>query len=432
MHMRLSVSRLAFQARQCWRDIVIVLVLAVGAAFAAFQGAQLVDPVIVNDRAWDVWFNSDVPRVFSEMVVRSASHWRINAHPLFPLVAFPLVCILRVGLHLESILAVRIVIAGVAPLWIGTLFLILRLMGCRRLDATLFSILASVSASAMFWFAIPETFAFGSLTILLAILVVGISERRRLSQLWYALASALTLSFTVTNWMAGIFAAFVDHRWKRALQITAMGLFVVVGLWGVEELVFPDIPTIPFATTDLKWERKYVFRKGSGGPLVSVRSFVFHSMVVPAIEVTPNDPRIYLMVTQHSSPGTASTWGTIAVGLWAALLGLGLWGILSLREHRHLRLVLGLTLAGQLVLHAVYGQETFLYSLHFAPLLVLLAAFGTQTRARLAALILAGALILSAGLNNGMQFDQVRQFLHSRSSPDQPLQTEVQFIPTDR
>jgi hypothetical protein len=432
MHARLNVSHLACQAGQYWRDVVIVFVLAVGAAFASYQGAQAVDPVIVNENAWDAWFNSDVPRVYAEMVFRGASHWRINAHPLFPLITFPLVFILRAGLHLEPISAVRMVIAGVASLWISTLFLILRLVGCRRLDALLFSILASVSASAMFWFVIPETFSFGSLTILLALLVVAISQRRRLSQLWYVLVSALTLSFTITNWMAGIFATFVDHRWKRSLRITAMALLAVVMLWGVQKVAFPDIPYVPFATIDLKWERKYVFRKDSGGPLQAVRSFVFHSMVCPAIEVRPNDPRLFMMVTQHSSPGTASTWGTIAVGLWAALLGLGLWGVLSMRQHRHLRLVLGLTLIGQLVLHVVYGQETFLYSLHFGPLLVLLAAFGTQTRARPAALVLAGVLILSAGLNNGMQFDKVREFLHSRGSPGQQLLSEIQFIPTDR
>jgi hypothetical protein len=49
-------------------------------------------------------------------------------------------------------------------------------------------------------------------------------------------------------------------------------------------------------------------------------------------------------------------------------------------------------LAGQFALHAVYGIETFLYALHFQPLLVLLVAYGTRTRLR--PLLLAACLVL--------------------------------------
>src|ERR1700709_2350829 len=43
--------------------------------------------------------------------------------------------------------------------------------------------------------------------------------------------------------------------------------------------------------------------------------------------------------------------------------------------------VLLLTLAGQIALHLVYGEETFLYGLHFVPLLIALAALSTTTKA---------------------------------------------------
>jgi hypothetical protein len=89
---------------------------------------------------------------------------------------------------------------------------------------------------------------------------------------------------------------------------------------------------------------------------------------------------------------------------WVALLGLGLWALFSIGQHRRLRIVLGLTLLGLLAQHMVFGEETFLYSIHFAPLLVILAALSTLTRARPVALVLTRALVLSAGINNNLQF----------------------------
>jgi hypothetical protein len=48
--------------------------------------------------------------------------------------------------------------------------------------------------------------------------------------------------------------------------------------------------------------------------------------------------------------------------------------------------------------------------MHFGPLLVVAAAFGTFTRARQLVLALTVALAVGAGLNNGIQFKKVVQF----------------------
>ena len=116
------------------------------------------------------------------------------------------------------------------------------------------------------------------------------------------------------------------------------------------------------------------------------------------------------MLTQASSPGSGSFWGACAVGLWIALLGLGLWGFFSSKKHTKFRIVLGFSLLGQLALHLVYGNETFLYSLHFLPLLIILAAFSVLTSTRLIALILAGILVICTGINNGLLFHQILQY----------------------
>ena len=73
-----------------------------------------------------------------------------------------------------------------------------------------------------------------------------------------------------------------------------------------------------------------------------------------------------------------------------------------------------MTLLGQLVLHMLFGWETFLFSIHFVPLLVVVAALSTLTRARVVALSLAGAVTVFAGINNFIQFGKATAFVRSR------------------
>ena len=74
---------------------------------------------------------------------------------------------------------------------------------------------------------------------------------------------------------------------------------------------------------------------------------------------------------------------------------------------------MGLTLVGQLSLHLLYGEETFLYALNFAPLLVVVASLSTQTKARLVALLLTSILVIGVGINNWLQLSEATQILRS-------------------
>jgi len=96
----------------------------------------------------------------------------------------------------------------------------------------------------------------------------------------------------------------------------------------------------------------------------------------------------------------------VATVLWVSLLGLGLWALVKVKRLGRFRWVLILSLLGQFGLHLVYGDETFLYALHFAPLLVVFASLGSLTRARWISLVLAAMLVVTAGLNNSLQFKE--------------------------
>ena len=59
---------------------------------------------------------------------------------------------------------------------------------------------------------------------------------------------------------------------------------------------------------------------------------------------------------------------------------------------------------GQMALHLVYGDVIFLYSLHFFPILLAIAAFGWFSPARLLSIVAALVFLVAGGLSNLQQF----------------------------
>jgi len=398
-----------------WRDTCLGLALSVAIGLALYHVAGVLPPFISHTD--DFWFQADTEKVVQAMTLRESQFHPMNrsrTHPLFPLLTYGPVYVLKHAFHIGPSDAVRIFYSGVASLWSLTLFALLKLLGCRRLDAAAFTLLASVSASSLFFFVVPETFGLGSLTILLAFLFVARTEISATAPGWYVVISILAFSVTVTNWMFGVLAGFVTYPWKRVLQLSLYAFCLVVVLWGVQMLLIPDWT---FFLPNFNNEAAYMLTPESGGALVVVRSFFFHSMVVPAISTLEhgmsyawvNEQHVLLgpwLTTQASSPGSGSLWGRLAVCFWAVLMLIGCFGLLRLKQHDRLRIMIGLTILGQLALHILYGEETFLYSLHFLPLLIMVAAASTLTSARPYALVLVGLLLATTAINNAQLLQQ--------------------------
>lgn len=469
-----SIARIASQHRLDW---AIALVLAAIAAWAVSFGDGLIDLHRLADKAFDdVWFTADIPRVVRSMAVSpQKGSLRFFLHPLFAEFTYPPVWMLQHVFGLKAIAAVRVVMAIVAASWLGLFYALLRLVGCRRFDAVLLSLLAAVSAASVFWFVVPESFTLSSVGILVALAIAAWGQRLPLSPGWYAVANVLTLGFTVTNWMFGILATAVNLPRKRSVGIIlasffgvgicsaivpAIGwaknhlppigwvvLFLLAGIgiaivltvaisvrrlhpnfnpWNVLSYLlqqrFVQIVAagacLVAAIVFVAGEREFMLLPQSGGPLAAVRAFFLHSMVMPSIHlvdlVEQHDLSVFPKMTiQGSAAGSGSPWGAVTVGLWAALLGLGFWSLFSLKSLGKFRWVLGLTLLGQLILHLLYGAETFLYALDFAPVLLAIAALSTLTRFRGLALVFVVLVTIGAGANNIVQYQQaIAYFQH--------------------
>ena len=381
-------------------DVIVLLLLGLLGALAAAYGFAQVPVEISTLRPNELWFDGDGPGVYDSMTGGGKDLHRPQVHPLFSLVSIlPAQALLRLGL--PPLVAVRTVMATVAFLWMCGLFVLFRRVGCRRPDAALLALLGGVSSAAMFRFVVPESYPFASLSIVSALIVTAAARERKPSETAFTLAGAATLSITITNWMIGILAALAHFPPRRAIQVCVNALVIVVALWTVEKFLFPGTKFF----LDNTEEKQYMLMKQNRGPLAVLGSFFFHTVVLPAYyEFDLSYSLRHCLLTQGAAPGSATVWGVVGCALWLGLLGLGVWAAVGLKEHRRLVFVCGVALLGQLCLHLLYGNETFLYALNFLPLFLVLVSLGTLTRARPVVLGLLAALIVCAAINNVTQF----------------------------
>jgi len=399
--------------RGCWGilrpiDIVLLVILALAAGLGTWSLAKRVPPAVTYGTHLDVYFSADCGRVLANMRTRTDSdHHRTNVHPLFSIIMHPVyrTVALLAGANSETepespkfITASYILSALGAAIAMALFFVILRVIGTPLPDSAVYCALAAFSGFALFWFPVPETYAWGAISILFALLVSALGCLRPVRTIWYALASLGTFAITTTNWSVGLLATWTRFSIRKALIITVAVAFVASGLSITQKLLFPS----SWFFFNIAREKNYVMQDHSEGPLAAVRAMVFHTMVVPEI-TTMTHPRyddLKILRMQGSSPGGDRWVGKLAAVVWVIVFGAGIHALVTHSGLGPFRLVLGLSLAGQFALHTIYGAETFLYSVHFGPMMVLTTAFLSQTRFRMAAVTLSSVLVILLIVNN--------------------------------
>ncbi|HYN06415.1 MAG TPA: DUF6080 domain-containing protein [Vicinamibacterales bacterium] len=365
-------------------------------------------PALLHVSTFDYWFESDAPAILKQLTDRFAfDNKRAHRHPLFTLALYPVVYALDRLAGLDLVLALGLTYAGLAALWAALFFVLLRLVGLRRVDSGIFTVLALVSASMVFWLPVPETFTPAALTLLVALIAVGWRERAgRLPWIACTLIAAITLSMTVTNAVAGVLVCLVVLGWTRGVTAIGASLALVAAGQFVERLLFPY--TVAFFLP-VPQEGAYVFNPLAGSAGDRLAGFFLHGFLIPPLQQGYTG---YLSVQRA---GLASMPASVLIGwaLWLVLLGTGVLGLVRGGPVK-LRVVLLGVLATQLAFVLVFGQETFVYALQSGPLLVAVAAFGCLTPFRRA--VLAGAVLLAAvaAMENGRRFTEAAGLLTHR------------------
>jgi hypothetical protein len=385
-------------------DIAVISTLALCMAIGSYLLSGWLNDQMQNTLLWvnDRWFDADIYRIYYVMTDRlSVEHDRSSTHPLFSIIAYPTMQAMTSILGIGPPRALRLLVAISAALWIGCIYAIIRLIGCKKFDATVFSVLAASSASSIFWFAVPETFAMGSISILVSLAFIAFTHFRKINWIWYILLNIFTLSITITNWMAGLTVTYIKLSFRKFVVTLALTLTIVLGLWLIQAALFPSAHQL------IPNESGNMLTAQAGGVLNSLKAVLAHGMIAPGLLLRRDmsvGSSALILSFQGATLGSGSLCGRMALFSWALLLCMSIRSFFVANVDSSFRLALAMILVGQVFLHMIYGFEAFLYSLHFLPLLIILASLTTLTRYRKVALILALLLIPLASMNNWAQF----------------------------
>jgi hypothetical protein len=383
-------------------DVSLLLAFILGAAlYAGSAHAALDRRFSISPIGNDVWFEGDIAPVTDTILHRWTDHSRNVNHPLFPLLStLPAYALRAVGLdQVQRLLALVVIVAAA---WGAAVFVLLRLITPTRADAVLFALLAHASAAAIFWLPMTETWALGSTTLLLPLCLLAWEVRRPVPNAWYVAGSVLSLSVTTSNWVSGIAAAVSARRLRDAIQITANALAVTVVLWAVQKALVPPVPFFIGSEGS-----RFV---GLAAPGAVLRALLVHSVVMPRPELALEPKWGLFLSAQHSAIGSSGWTGLVATVAWLALLAAGLYALAAAKVSPRIRAAIAMTIAGQFLVYLAYGEETFLYALQVAPLLIACAAMATATRIGPWVRGFAAGLVVLLLLNNVPLFSEATKF----------------------
>ena len=391
-------------------DALVAAVLAALALALIFSLARHLPPqLFARETGLDAWFQSDLPRTLANMVDAQSNHYRTKVHPIASILIHPIVTGLR-ALWPGSDLQAAMRFAGiVAALWVLSFYALCRLLGCGRLVAICFSLLAIASAAFQFWFSVPETYAPGSLGLLWVLLVAALAVHRPVGDRMLLAASVASLAITVTNWVAGLALAAVLRPWRRALLISAAAFAIVAALTVPQRWLYRFAKFFFLGSSE---EADYMNLEQAGTLLDKLAAMFWHPISLPEVlSIASVPPKLNWLTVQLSAPASGGWAGVLALVLWSVLLAAGAWGLARAPQWRRFAAVLGLVLAAQVLLHLIYGEETFLYAAHFLPLLMAVAVFATRV---LPPGLAAAMALLTAGLaafHNAAMYERAARLL---------------------
>ena len=250
-----QVARQPKPERLAWIDWLILFLLVVAATGVIWTTSHQIPVGLRARHSENVWFESDVSRVYFNMMDRKSNQYRSKVHPVFSLLAMAVTRTAhRVG-HLSLNDSADAFLALTAGVWVLLMYVVSRKLGFDRVLSVLAAIAGVVSAAGLLFFSVPETYSLASVSILLCLWITLHVREGHWPQFGETLVSASALAITVTNWSLGLVVTYPRRRdWKRWLQLSCNAFLLITMLWSVQKALMPTSEYFSISTE----ERHYV------------------------------------------------------------------------------------------------------------------------------------------------------------------------------
>jgi hypothetical protein len=411
-----------------WRrraaDAMVIAAIAAAVMVAVHHIVLLIGPAQYDLANMDTWFQADTPRVFQNVTSRWSNHYRTSAHPLFSIIQFMADRVVMRISGAPQAVAIPWLVAIEAAVWATSLFLLLRTVGLKRLDAAVFTAMASTTAASMFWLPILETHTLASITLIWVLALAARLAKLGARDRELVFANLASMSMTIPHWIAGILVTFAHRHWRRALQLVANALVVAIALWTVQKLMMPSAGFFLGERGDFK----YFSAPTPARVVQGVANFVSNPIVLPRVT---RDGATSDLTVQHAGPRSASPLGQVGLVAWLVLL------VLAARSVRHAPLrprftwVLVGTTVSLFALYLLYGDEAFLHSLAWLPLLIVFAGISALGPLRVPALGFAALVAVCAAWSNARELDRSIGFVLERMTERDQVKRQMALRPHD-
>jgi len=371
-------------------EVLLVFILA---AMACWLITTRIDRELMLAAVDDIWFESDMARNFQTMVDRNFDDVWPAKHPIFALVTWPFVALIRMG-GAEPLAAVQITLAINGGLFAALLMHLLRADGTAPLERIAVLALLLSSAAFWMWFSVPDTFAFGATSLLLGFTALAHDQRGTPAPWWlWVIGSAAALAITVTNFVAAVVSLVVrlalippdmrvfrgkwPDRLRNAMLILVAASALVMAGSVLQNQVFPGTG-YAFSPQALAQEKRFVGDYESSSVMARLQTLFVAPIVMglPAQRgVTargPDGQLLSTLVVDGRWPTGFS--GRSAAVLWVALLALGIAAVIKPTTRSPLAVAALVFFSLQVALHLVYGELAFLYVAHLLPCVLIVAA----------------------------------------------------------
>ncbi|MEQ1876865.1 MAG: UbiA family prenyltransferase [Bdellovibrionia bacterium] len=374
--------------------------------------------------ATDVYFDADLPRVYWNLFVGD-QQIRSEPHPLFAtLVVLPVRAIAYLA-GLKPLEFLPLVLSGTATAFGALFFLNLRSWGYSVAESLVLTSLCAASAAAVAFFPITETYSFGSISVLLCFFLVS-GERERHPA--FAVACfVLSYAITLTNVAVAIFAILTGYsNWKKRLQIFVFGSLVAGALTIFQ---FGSLSPLKFESESLSEDVRFIQAPDLSRAGYVLRTVFLDTAVMPLPKAgrLANErerTNVDAAVTLYDSRFGGDPISVAALISWTVLLVLGIYSICSNPSKKRQRRFLFLVLAYYAIIHLIYGNEIFLFSLHWLPALVLICSFALRLRNKTLMTAAAAVATIVIGIHN---YRQTSTALNVVQIPQAPLNSEYPF-----
>ena len=345
---------------------------------------------------YNIFFGSDSNRVFIDLTVRVANHYRTSVHPLFVILFQPLVKILNFGLN-NSILSSLALQSFFNAGSLTIIYLFLEKINLNnKVKKSLFLIMA-ISFGQIVYSATLETYPFAQFFLILLFYFAYCKKDKTLLLRDYIIFTLLgvgCLSVTLTNYFVYLLVMFYiiffnDKSGKKIINKLSILFLCILASFGItvvlselQAVLFPDSSL--FFLDNLKAifmhsseELNYVEKFSLLSVVRQIKTVFSYSFISPKVDLIFDETNMVLNFDSMYFINKLIVIFTIL------LIGILIVNFVK-KEKRNLMkhsffLLLIVSFAFNFCLHLFYGNsESFLYILHYQFLLILITAYLIQ------------------------------------------------------